>query len=123
MTGYRPSFIIIGMEYHKEDAWLFGPDNTSNKVEGWSMVVWLICLIIAAALLGCDGQAAEATHQSVMDAQARKEQLPPEARVNSRLLSLPVQGTWIEQSGNDGYGKQMKPIRRYTQSADLTERK
>ena len=77
MTGYRRSFIIIGMEYHKDDSWLFGQDKTSNKVEGWSMVCWLICLVLVAALLGCDGQAAEATHESVMNSQARKEQLPP----------------------------------------------
>ena len=111
------------MEYHKDDSWLFGPDQTSNKTEGWSMVIWLICLVIVFALLGCDGQAAEATHESVMNSQARKEELPPEGRVNSRLLSLPLKGTWIEQSGNDGYGKQMKPIRRFTISADLTRRK
>lgn len=112
------------MEYHKDDSWLFGQDNTSNKAEGWSMVVWLICLVIVAALLnGCDLEAAEATHESVMDMQARKEQLPPEGRVNSYLLSIPVGGTWIEQSGNDHRGKQMKTFRRYTQAADLTERK
>lgn len=112
------------MEYRDDDRWLFGPDNTSNKTEGWSMVCFLICLVIVGALVsGCDLQAAQVTHESVMDAQARKEQLPPEARVNSRLLSLPVQGTWIEQSGNDGLGKQMKPIRRYTTAADLTRHK
>lgn len=110
------------MEYHRDDSWLFGQENTSNKTEGWSMVGFLLCLVIIGALVsGCDGQAAENTYQSVMDMQAKKEQLPPEARVNSYLLSSPVGGTWIEQSGNDGLGKQMKPIRRYTQSADLTK--
>ena len=112
------------MEYHKDDSWLFGQENTSNKTEGWSMVGFLICLVIVGVLVsGCDGQAAEATHESVMNSQVLKEQLPPEGRVNSRLLSLPLKGTWIEQSGNDGFGKQMKPIRRFTISADLTRRK
>lgn len=56
------------MDYHKDDRWLFGPDNTSNKTEGWSMVVWLICLIVASAFLGCDGQAAENTAKAELDA-------------------------------------------------------
>jgi hypothetical protein len=113
------------MDYLPDDYdQLYGQQNTSNKVEGWSMVGWLICLVIVAALLGgCDGQAAEATYESVMNSQAKKEELPPGGRVNSYLLSQPVGTTWVEQSGNDGRGKQMKPIRRYTPVADLTERK
>ena len=111
------------MDYRDDDRWLFGVKDEGSRVNWWAVVFLVLLIVGNLALTGCDGQAAEATHQSVMDAQARKEQLPPEARVNSRLLSLPVQGTWIEQSGNDGYGKQMKPIRRFTISADLTRRK
>ena len=122
MTALIGCAILLDMDYLPEDYdQLYGQQNTSNKTEGWTMVLWLICLVMVFALLGCDGQAAEATHESVMNSQARKDELPPEGRVNSRLLSLPVQGTWIEQSGNDGYGKQMKPIRRYTNAGDLTK--
>lgn len=63
------------MEYHKEDGWLFGPENTSNKVEGWSMVCWLVCLILLSLILGCDGQAAEATQESVVTAMEKKAEL------------------------------------------------
>ena len=114
------------MNYTPEDYVEFYNDHVSRKnaQHGWMAVIALLCVIGGSVLLiGCDGQAAEATHESVMNSQARKEELPPEGRVNSRLLSLPVQGTWIEQSGNDGLGKQMKPIRRYTTAADLTRRK
>lgn len=87
---------------------------------------WMLCILIGATIAlaaGCDFQAAQATHESVMDSMAKKEHLPPQGRVNSQILSMPVGGTWIEQSGNDGFGNQMKPIRRYIKSADLTERK
>ena len=53
-----------------------------------------------------------------MDAQAKKDELPPSARFGS-----PMGGTWIEQSGNDRNGNQMKPIRRYNSAGDLTARK
>lgn len=49
------------MEYHKDDGWLFGPENTSNKIEGWTMVCWLLAIIIIGALVGCDSQAAQYT--------------------------------------------------------------
>lgn len=101
------------------------PEHRNVVADVW-WFDWLICLavgVILAFAAGCDLEGAQAAHESVMDAQFKKEQLPPEARVNSRLLSIPVGGTWIEQSGNDHRGRQMKPFRRYTQSADLTERK
>jgi hypothetical protein len=110
------------MEYDKDDAWLLGVKEEGRA--SWWPVVFLVLLIIGnLALTGCDLQAAQATHESVMDAMAKKESLPPEARVNSYLLSNPLQTTWIEQSGNDWRGKQMKPFRRFTPVADLTRRK
>lgn len=110
------------MEYHKDDSWLLGVKD-EGRVSWWAVVFLILLIIGNLALVGCDGQAAEATHQSVMDMMEKKEQLPPEARINSYLLSLPLQSTWVEQSGNDFRGKQMKPFRRYTSAGDLTERR
>ena len=45
--------------------------NTSNKTEGWTMVVWLICLICVGVLVGCDGQAAENTAKAEQEAHER----------------------------------------------------
>ncbi len=61
------------MEYDKDDAWLFGPEHTSNKTEGWAMVCWLICLVFVFALLGCDLEAAEHTAQAEKEAQEQKQ--------------------------------------------------
>lgn len=111
------------MEYRDEDRWLFGVKD-EGRVSWWAVVFLILLIIGNLALSGCDLEAAQATHESVMNSQARKEQLPPEGRVNSYLLSQPVGTTWILQAGNDGLGRQIRnPQRRYTQSADFTERK
>ena len=42
---------------------------------------------------------------------------------NERVLAHPLGTTWVEQSGNDSRGKQIRPRRYYTFAGDLTERK
>lgn len=37
-------------------------------------------------------------------------------------LSNPLGRTWVEQSGNDGRGKQMQPQRRHSAAGDLARR-
>lgn len=84
--------------------------------------LWLIVIVVGVALgffSGCDYQAAQATHEIRTIAIEKSEALPPQAYFFDNPLG---QQTWVEQSGNDGEGKQMKPIRRYTFAADLTRR-
>src|SRR5688500_11447803 len=101
------------MDYRDDDRWLFGDNRrffllsrrTKRALIGFgkgfaAAFMAIVFFSVVSSILGCDLQAAQATHESVMDMQKKKEQLPPEARINSRLLSIPVGTTWVEQSGN-----------------------
>ncbi len=75
------------------------------------MVLWLICLVIAAALVGCDFQAAEATNESVKIADAKRE----------ALVGIPC-ATWICQKSHDHEPCGRASNTACAPSADLTER-
>lgn len=96
------------MEYHREDYdQLYGQKNTSNTAEGWSMVCWLICLIVLAALLGCDGQDAANTAQDEQQAYDKKV----------ALMGMPC--TWVAVCIHDP----CSVLHRRCAPADLTERR
>lgn len=99
------------MEYRDEDRWLFGPDQTSNRAEGWSIICWLVSILILAALLGCDFQAAEATNESVMVAYEKRQ----------ALVGIPC-ATWICQKSFDHEPCGRSSNTACAASADLTER-
>ena len=99
------------MEYRDDDRWLFGPDSASNRVEGWSMVIWLVSLVIVAALIGCDLQAAKATNEDVMVASEKKQ----------ALVGIPC-STWVCQKSHDHEPCGRASNTACAPSADLTER-
>lgn len=99
------------MEYRDDDRLLFGLREEREGISGWWAVAFLVLLIVGnLSLAGCDGQAAEATHESVMAATEKKQ----------ALMGHPC--TYVAQCG---YPISACPVSRRAcvPSADLSERK
>jgi hypothetical protein len=73
------------MEYRDDDRRLFNLVDEPNRVEGWSMVGWLVCLICLAVVLGCDS--------SAQDLEIKQTAVEKKAD----LMGMPC--TWVAQCG------------------------
>lgn len=100
------------MNYTPEDYVEFYNDRvrTTNARHGWLFVAALLLIVVCTAVLnGCDFQAAQATQESIVVAQEKKE----------IVMGMPC--TWVAQCTRINLSCDVKQ-RKCTSAADLTER-